>query len=94
MNVKLLLTSLFLMLLSTNVWSQRLLSGVISDEDGHAIPSAKIFVKNEADLRTIADDQGRYQMRLLEGEYFLVVTALGYDEREVYIAISEQAIVK
>ncbi len=94
MNAKIVLTSLVIIFLASNAWSQRLLSGVISDEDGQPIPSAKIFAKNESDLRTIANDNGRYEMRLLEGEYFLIVTALGYDDREVYIAMAEEELIK
>lgn len=94
MNGKLILTLLFFVCSISSAWSQQLLSGTISDEQGLIIPSAKIFVKNESDLRTLVNDEGYYEMRLVEGEYFLIITALGYDEREVYITISEENITK
>ncbi|MFT5780452.1 MAG: hypothetical protein ACI837_003414, partial [Crocinitomicaceae bacterium] len=91
MKVHYLLLPILLLLSTASAWSQQLLSGVISDEQGLSIPSVKIYAKNDADLRTIADDQGYYEMRLVEGEYFLVITALGYDDREVYITINNEA---
>ncbi len=66
---------------------QQLLKGIITDEHGIVIPMAKVYVKNNSDLRTVADINGYYEMRLMEGEYFLVVTAIGYDDREAYVAI-------
>jgi hypothetical protein len=82
----------FLILFSaSNAWSQQLLSGVVSDEQGISIPSVKIYVKNDAALRTLADDNGYYEMRLLEGEYFLVIAATGYEDREVYITVNDDA---
>ena len=94
MSRKLILTSLVFFCCIITGWSQQLLSGTVSDEQGVPIPSAKIFVKNESDLRTLVNDEGYYEMRLVEGEYFLIVTALGYEEREIYIAISEENLVK
>ncbi|MBI1836781.1 MAG: carboxypeptidase-like regulatory domain-containing protein [Flavobacteriia bacterium] len=68
--------------------SQNLVSGIITDETNSPIPFAQIYSKNNAELRTVADINGYYEMRLFIGEYFLVFTANGYDDREAYIAIS------
>ncbi|MCH2223711.1 MAG: DUF5686 family protein [Crocinitomicaceae bacterium] len=89
-----LLTAIIFLLISTTGTAQHLLRGTITDEQGIPIPMAKIFAKNAADLRTIADDQGRYEMRLYEGEYFLVFKATGYDEKEVYITITGKEVEK
>ena len=86
---------LLLLLLSANdVNAQKKLSGNITDELGQPIPFAKVFVKNSAADRTIATIDGYYEMWLLPNEYFLVFTATGYDDREAYITISEEEIVK
>lgn len=84
---KFFLSIICLILLSTG-FSQRLLSGKILDEKKNPIPYAKIYVKTSADLRTQADVNGYYEMRLFEGEYFLVFSATGYEDRESYIVIN------
>lgn len=79
-------------LISFTGLGQKLLSGNILDERNIAIPFAKIFVKNNAELRTIADANGYYELSLYPGEYFLVITALGYDERESYVVMNDQPV--
>ena len=58
-------------------WSQQLVSGNITDEFDSPIPFAKIYAKNSPALRTVADEDGYYEMRLNPGEYFLVFIHLG-----------------
>lgn len=86
-HVKLLI--LFFLLLGSSAFGQQLLSGNIFDEQNIPIPFAKIFVKNNAEMRTVADANGYYEMRLFPGEYFLVINANGYNERETYININD-----
>lgn len=83
-----------LLICSNAVWSQYLVSGHITDEFDAPIPFAKIYAKNDPGLRTVADEEGYYEMRLDPAEYFLVFAATGFDEREAYIAVSDVAIVK
>lgn len=85
--LKFFLSIIFLILFS-NGFSQRLLSGKILDEKKNPIPFAKVYVKTSADLRTQADVNGYYEMRLFEGEYFLVFSATGYEDRESYVVIN------
>ncbi len=75
--------------LSTALFSQRTLSGKVLDERNSPIPFAKLFVKNSADLRTICDVNGYYEMQLMPGEYYLIAQAIGYDDREVYIGMND-----
>ncbi|MFN5148424.1 MAG: DUF5686 family protein [Flavobacteriia bacterium] len=82
------LITIFL-LLGTSVIGQQLLSGNIFDEQNVPIPFAKIFVKNSAEMRTVTDANGYYEMRLFPGEYFLVINASGYNERETYVVLNE-----
>ena len=70
--------------------AQKLFSGTIIDEKGLAIPSAKVYVKNDAELRTVVDLDGYFEMRLLPGEYYLIVSSLGYDDREVYLGMTDE----
>lgn len=74
------------------VGAQYLVQGTIFDENGIPIPSAKVFVKNSSDLRTIADLNGHYEMMLYQGEYFLVIKASGYNTKEGYVAVTEHEI--
>ena len=79
MNMKYTLLLSFLFVLCAQVsLAQRLVSGVITDEFDSPIPFAKIYVKNNADLRTEADVNGYFEMRLNPGEYFLVFAANGF----------------
>lgn len=75
--------------LSSNGFSQKLFSGYILDENKSAIPSAKLYVKNDAGLRTVADVNGYFEMRLLPGEYYLVASATGYNIKEVYLGMGD-----
>jgi hypothetical protein len=84
---------IFMSLLLTGhfVMGQKLLSGKVVDERDIGIPFAKIYVKNDASQRTVADANGYYELNLMPGEYYLVYEATGYDERETYIAMSDVA---
>ena len=63
---------LFSCLLINHVQSQLLVSGNVTDEKKLSIPYATIYAKNNADLRTMTDINGYYEMRLFPGEYFLI----------------------
>ena len=76
----------------TTLFGQQLLKGTISDENGVPIPYAKIYVKNASDLRTLSDINGQYEMRLYQGEYFLVITSIGYETSEAYITIVDSPV--
>ena len=52
--------------------AQYFVNGVVYDETRAPIPFAKIFVKNAPNQRTVADIDGKYQISLARGEYFLV----------------------
>lgn len=75
-------------------FGQQLVTGTITDETGIPIPSAKVFVKNASDLRTVANVEGVYEMWLFPDEYFLVFSAAGYEDREAYITVSEGKVIK
>ena len=79
-------------LISTVLLGQKILSGTISDERNIPIPFAKLYIKNNAELRTVADANGYYELQLYPGEYFIVFNAQGYQERESYIVVNEQGI--
>lgn len=79
---------LLLLLLHVGLNAQNFVRGKITDERNAPIPYAKIFVKTSPDQRTVADAEGKYELSLMPGEYFLVFTALGFQDRESYVSIS------
>ena len=76
-------------IIGTVVLGQYSVSGKISDEAGSPIPFAKVFVKNSTDLRTIADINGEYEMRLFQGEYYFVVSSNGFITKEEYVTVDD-----
>ncbi|WP_158276139.1 DUF5686 family protein [Brumimicrobium oceani] len=76
-------------LLGNSALGQYVLKGKVLDESNLGIPYADVYVKNNADLRTRADLEGNYLMRLEVGEYYMVFSALGYETREHYMIVRE-----
>lgn len=87
--LKFLFSGLMILTSVQSLFAQQKLSGTISDERSIPIPSAKLYVKNSADLRTVADVNGYYELMLFPGEYYVVFSATGYDNREAYVVINE-----
>jgi len=83
------LTFLLVILIIRTGFSQRLLNGYITNENNLPLAGAEIFVKNVTELRTVADAQGYYEMYLNVGEYYLVFTADGYQDREAYLGMRD-----
>lgn len=88
MNIKKAGLLLFFILLLAGSQAQQLLRGTIRDEKNIPIPHARVFVKNNTELRAQADVNGVYEMWLFEGEYFLVFSSIGYNDRESYVVIN------
>ena len=76
------------------VKAQYFIDGSVYDEHKAPIPFARIFVKNSPSQRTVADINGRYQISLPRGEYFLVFSSMGFDTRESYLSINDKSLVK
>lgn len=82
-----LLFLIFLPILSYAQWN---LSGTVLDEKKLPIPFANVYIKNNPELRTQTDENGKFSLQLFDGEYFVIVTATGYIEREVYVIIANK----
>jgi hypothetical protein len=70
------------------LFAQQFVRGSISDERNVAIPFAKVFVKNNSEQRTVSDENGKYEISVMPGEYFLVFSAAGFQDREAYVSIN------
>ena len=84
----------FFFLTQLNSFAQQFINGVITDERNIPIPSVTVYVKTFSDQRTLADFNGKYELSLIPGEYFLVFSAKGYDERETYVSIGSSNIIR
>lgn len=89
--IKLLRYTFFLLigLISHFSFSQYIIEGRVVDENHTGIPFADVYIKQYSDLRTRADIEGAFVMRLEPGEYHVVFSALGYEEREYFLAVKE-----
>ena len=74
--------------------SQQFLKGTVVDEKQQPIPYAKLYVKNDPSLRTVCDVAGYFEMGLMPGEYYLVITATGYEDREYYLGMRDADVIK
>jgi len=69
--------------------SAQSLSGSVVDENGQAVPYANVFVK-ELQSGTSCDFEGKFFLSLVSsGEYSVVISALGYESKEVAAILRE-----
>ena len=94
MSAKNVLLTLLIICCANTIFAQRKLSGIVSDVNNIPIPYAQVFIKNNTDLRTETDANGYYTLQLYEGEYYIIFRAVGYEEREAYVTVRNQAVVK
>ncbi len=69
----------FLINIHTLAFAQRyfILNGSVKDSTGQTIPGASIRLRND-NLGTATDDNGNFKLKLEEGYYEIVISALGY----------------
>jgi len=71
------------LLLSASSLAAQSLSGSVVDDQGQAIPYANIFVK-ELQSGTSTDFEGKFYLALVaSGEYSIVVSAIGYESKNI-----------
>jgi hypothetical protein len=75
-------------LLNTVLFAQQFVRGTISDERNVAVPFAKVYVKNNTEQRTVSDENGKFELSVMPGEYFLVFSATGFQDREAYVSVN------
>jgi len=88
------LLPVFLVFFCFPVLSQRFLKGTVLDEKQNPISYAKVFVKNDPSQRTVANELGYFEMGLMPGEYYLVMQATGFEDRESYLGMGDVDVVK
>ncbi len=78
------LTGLILVLACTNVYAQREISGVVTDETGQPVIGATVVVKGTTN-GTITDLDGNFKLQATDGET-LVISYIGYQSTEITAA--------
>lgn len=79
--------------ISTVLNSQSVRGFVYSSENA-PIPYVNIYAKH-TDIGTTTDEQGRYYIRFIEeGDYELVISAIGYETRVIKIVVEDKEVVK
>ena len=73
---KLLFTFYLVFVISTCLLSQTI-TGLVYSNENIPIPFAHIYVKNIG-LGTTSDEQGKYNLKLQEGSYEIIISSLGY----------------
>lgn len=84
----------FLFLASIQLMAQRYftLSGTVKDSSGQALSGASIRLRND-NLGTATDYQGKFKLKLEEGYYEIVVSAIGYSNYSLNTPVNQNTIV-
>lgn len=73
---------LIIFLFSTGVYAQTMISGIVMDNKGKAVPGANIFIKDSYD-GTTSDADGNFSFTTIEkGEKILSVSFIGFEKWE------------
>lgn len=80
---------LVLSLIVIQVIGQRTISGLVRDEKGTPLQSASVFVKG-TQVGTITNSQGRFTLSVSSAAKTLVVSSVGFAEKEISIGNSTQ----
>ncbi|MEO5562006.1 MAG: carboxypeptidase-like regulatory domain-containing protein, partial [Chitinophagaceae bacterium] len=78
-----------LSLIVIQVIGQRTISGLVRDAKGTPLQSASVFVKG-TQVGTITNTEGRFTLSVSSGSKTLIISSVGYGEKEVSIGNSTQ----
>ena len=92
--MKKILLLFFFFTISFPAFVQQFVRGGIVDERNTPIPFAIVYVKNASEQRTVADINGKYELSMMPGEYFLIFSATGFNDRETYVTLNNLDITK
>lgn len=84
---KIYLILVFVLALTTQVFAQRTLTGTVTDEAGATMPGVAIRLLNTT-LGTVTDLDGKYSLRILEGNNEVLFTYTGYKSKRITLAES------
>ena len=73
----------------SNMYGQRTLKGVVTDEDGQSLIGANVVVKGET-LGTITDIDGSFSISIPDGNNIIVASYTGFTTMEIDVAGQDQ----
>src|SRR3569833_1040826 len=65
------------------------LTGRVSDNNGHPLAFALVYIRNSS-YGTVANEQGKYKLRLQPGDYEIAYRHTGYKEQSEKITLGDQ----
>lgn len=75
-----------------NLYSQYLVHGNVSDQNGNPLASANVTIKNTT-LGTVTDKNGEFKLQLTKkGSYTIVVSFFGYGTEEMNISLNDETL--
>jgi hypothetical protein len=84
-----LLQLLFLFTISTCLHAQKLVKGIVVDaEKNIPVPKASVFLNNTS-IGTTASEDGKFELRIPEGRYELIISSVGYQTHNQSIVANE-----
>jgi len=75
--------------LSPNESQQRTITGIVTDNNGNALPGVNVVAKGTMQ-GTITDLNGRYSLVIPSGAKILVYSFVGMDTQEIAVGESDQ----
>jgi len=83
---------IILLLLPASLWAQTI-KGYVYSSDNTPVPYAHVYVKHTS-IGTTTDEQGRYTLKLDEGDYEIVISNLGYKTTTIPMVLYKKDQVK
>lgn len=80
-------------IISNDYLSAQSIIGYVYDENNVPLPFVNIYVKH-TDIGTTTDEKGRYYLKLEDGDYEIIFSAVGYDTKVLPVVIQRREIVK
>jgi len=82
------ITLLTILFVAGTTYAQRVVNGTITDDDGFPVPYANVYVKGTT-LGTTTDIDGKFKLKVPEGASALMVSYVGFKEKEIDISGSD-----
>lgn len=76
------------LLLATHSFGQYAIIGTVMDEKKDPIPNVDIYLKFSENTPYKSNDKGEFEIRLQPGEIYLIFSAWGYEDKEVFVPLA------
>lgn len=93
MKYSILLGCLLLVMVTAFARSPRLVSGSVTDESGRPVINAFVLVKG-TQVKAVTDNKGSFVLQVNETDAVLVITAAGFNTKEVKVGAQEKLLIQ